>query len=477
MTINQGRGRGLPRGGVSVGGRGSHRSSGDIPQSSGRGRGALGGISPVRGRGRPRGTLPPPGMPLGSRGGASCARGSMFPGFPMRGGRQQQGLEPSRQQASPLLASTGDEKSSDLENNDASISQPPTLDPPLESGVEYVKRRPFGIEEIEIDPLQGLGRVFDPHHGGSDTYIYAEFLTEKSPVVVSFSDLVIDPIICDITGEFTRKWLAYGSLHEHYDNNFITMILHPDTQYPSIELLIKRENGKIASFRVFANSLKLVNAVPHLESFSVNEVHLDRLDLEKVRFTRDFYKRPNIGQIVLDLLPQGTSNNNPSLEDRPPIWGGDITEQEILNIVADYKEASALGALSTFSKSDAVIARLSINTYITISLALEGYDNHRYFDESMIHFKNCLKMCSTFGNLWFYIQLAEQYGPADGKRYWADAPRPYWLAIEWAIERNGNGEIIKASPSKWSKPSHPGQFPDERTRALIIELHELDLFD
>jgi hypothetical protein len=347
----------------------------------------------------------------------------------------------------------------------------------LESGVEYVKRRPFGIEEIEIDPLQGLGRVFDPHHGGSDTYIYAEFLTEKSPVVVSFSDLVIDPIICDITGEFTRKWLAYGSLHEHYDNNFITMILHPDTQYPSIELLIKRENGKIASFRVFANSLKLVNAVPHLESFSVNEVHLDRLDLEKVRFTRDFYKRPNIGQIVLDLLPQGTSNNNPSLEDRPPIWGGDITEQEILNIVADYKEASALGALSTFSKSDAVIARLSINTNITISLALEGHDNHRYFDESMIHFKNCLTMCSTFGNLWFYTQLAEQYGPADGKRYWVDAPRPYWLAIEWAIERNGNGEIIKATPSKWSKPSHPGQFPDGRTRALIIELHELDLFD
>jgi hypothetical protein len=405
------------------------------------------------------------------------ARGSMFPGLQLRGGRQQQVLEPSPQQTLPPLALTGDDESADPEKNDVSVSQPPKLDPSLRSDVEYVKKRPFGIKELEMDPLQGLGRVFDPYHGGSDTYIYAEFLTEKSPVVVSFLDLINNSIIYDITGEFTRKWSAYGSLYEHYDNNFITMILHPDTQYPSIELLIKRENGKTASFRVFANSLRLLNKIPHLESFSGNEVHLDRLDLEKVRFTRDFYKRPNIGQIVLDLLPQGTSNNNPSLEDRPPIWGGDITEQEILNIVADYKEASALGALSTFSKSDAVIARLSINTYITISLALEGYDNHRYFDESMIHFKNCLKMCSTFGNLWFYIQLAEQYGPADGKRYWADAPRPYWLAIEWAIERNGNGEIIKATPSKWSKPSHPGQFPDERTRALIIELHELDLFD
>jgi hypothetical protein len=240
-------------------------------------------------------------------------------------------------------------------------------------------------------------------------------------------------------------------------------------------LYVKRENHKTASFQVFPNSLKLLNSIPHLESYSGSEAKLDRLDLERSRFTLDFYKRPNIGQIVLDLLPKDTSNNNPSLEDRPPIWGGDITEQEILNIVADYKKASALGTLSTFSKSDAVIARLSINTNITISLALEGYDNHRYFDESMIHFKNCLKMCSTFGNLWFYTQLAEQYGPADGKRSWADAPRPYWLAIEWAIERNENGEIIKAIPSKWSKLSHPGEFPDERTKALIMELYLLEL--
>jgi hypothetical protein len=336
---------------------------------------------------------------------------------------------------------------------------------------------PFGLENTDMNPLQGLGRVFDPHHGGDDMYIYSKFLIKRLPVVVSFAGDINNSTLYDTAGEPTKDWTAYGSLYEHYNNNFISMLFLPATQYPSIKLHIKRENYKEASFQVFPNSLKRLNGIPHLESYSGSEVKLDRLDLERNRFTLDFYKRPNIGQIVLDLLPKGASNHNPSLEDRPPIWGGHITEQEILNIVAEYKKASALGTLSTFSKSDAVIARLYIDTNITISLTLEGYDHHRYFDESMIHFKNCLQMCSTFGNLWFYTQLAEQYGPADGKRSWADAPRPFWLAIEWAIERNGNGEIIKATPSKWSKPSHPGQFPDDRTRALMIELHGLNLFD
>jgi hypothetical protein len=58
-------------------------------------------------------------------------------------------------------------------------------------------------------------------------------------------------------------------------------MLHPDTQYPSIELLIKRENGKIASFRVFANSLKLLNNILHLESYSGDGVQLNQLGLER----------------------------------------------------------------------------------------------------------------------------------------------------------------------------------------------------
>jgi hypothetical protein len=195
------------------------------------------------------------------------------------------------------------------------------------------------------------------------------------------------------------------------------------------------------SCRIWANSLELLDNVPHIESYSGHDIQLDRLDLEKTRFTRDFYKRPNIGQIEITLLSRGSSNNNPALEGCQPIWTGDITEQEISNIVTQYQMASVMDTLSTFSKPDTVIARLKTNTRITISRALEGYDNHRSFDESMIHFNNCLQMCSTFGNLWFYTQLAEQHGQGDNKKSWVDAPRPYWLANEWAIERNDDGEI------------------------------------
>lgn len=137
---------------------------------------------------------------------------------------------------------------------------------------------PFGLEKTDVDPLQGLGRVSDPNHGGEDMYIYSKFLTQRSPVIVSFANN--DPNIC----------MAYGSLYEHNDNNFVTMVLHPDTQYPSIELFIKRENGKTASCRIFANSPKLINKIPQIESYSGSEIQVDRLDLEKTRFTRDFYK-------------------------------------------------------------------------------------------------------------------------------------------------------------------------------------------
>jgi hypothetical protein len=458
MTINQGRGRDLPRGGLR--GRGTH----DI-------------LSGFRGGGQFQGVPPLTGINYLPRGvGRAHPRGGLFARV-QREQQRQLDLEASAQQTPPTLAPVRGGTSTGLEQRNGSIYQPLTPCPPLRSNIEYVKSMPFGLENTDMNPLQGLGRVFDPHHGGDDMYIYSKFLIKRSPVVVSFADDINKPILYDTSGQSTNNRKAYGSLYEHYNNDFFSMLLLPATQYPSMILYMKRENYKTASFQVFPNSLKLLNNIPNLKSYSGNDVRLDRLDIERNRFTLDFYKRPNIGQIVLNLLPQGTSNNNPSLEDRQPIWAGDITKQEILNMVAEYKKASALGALSTFSKSDAVIARLYIDTNITISLALEGYDNHRYFDESMIHFENCLQMCSTFGNLWFYTQLAEQYGPADDKRSWADAPRPYWLAIEWAIERNENGEIIKATPSKWSKLRHPGELPDERTAALMIELHGLNLFD
>jgi hypothetical protein len=178
----------------------------------------------------------------------------------------------------------------------------------LRSNIEYVKSMAFGLGDTDMNPLQGLGRVFEPHHGGDDMYIYSKFLIERSPVVVSFADDINNSIRYDTAREPTKDWTAYGSLYEHYNNNFISMLLLPATQYPSIKLHIKRESYKEASFQVFPNSLKLLNNIPHLESYSGSEVKLDRLDLERNRFTLDFYKRPNIGQIVLDLLPKGTSN-------------------------------------------------------------------------------------------------------------------------------------------------------------------------
>jgi hypothetical protein len=373
----------------------------------------------------------------------------------------------AQQQLSLPSAPAQDAQSTVPERATVSISQTPDLDGSSTSKVEYVKHMPFGLEKTDVNSLQGLGRVFDPYHGGEDMYMYSRFLTQRSPVVVSFVD------------NDTDVWTAYGSLYEHNDNGFVTLVLHSDTQYPSIELLIKRENGSTASCRIFANSLKLINNIPQVESYSGNDTRLDRLDLVKTIFTRDFYKRPNIGQIEITLLSRGSSNNHPALEDHRPIWTGDLTEHEISDITTRYNNTAFFrNSLSTFSKPDAVIARLNNNNNmkITISRALEGYDHHRCFDESMIHFKNCLQMCSTFGNLWFYTQLAGEYGLDGNKKIWADAPRPYWLANEWAIERNNDGEIIKATPSKWSKFRHPGIFPDKKTAALMQELDGLDVF-
>jgi hypothetical protein len=300
-------------------------------------------------------------------------------------------LEASAQRQLPFPSPCiQDTQSTDLQGATVPVSQTRILDHSPKDEVEYVKSMPFGLEKTDVNPLQGLGRVFDPHHGGEDMYIYSKFLAQRSQVIVSFAGF--DMEVFRTTGEILRNWTAYGSLYEHYSNNFITMILHPDTQYPSIELLIKRENGETASCRIFANSLEHLNNIPHIQSYSGNEVQLDRVDLEKTRFTRDFYKRPNIGQIEMTLLSQGSSNNNPALEYHRPIWTGDLTEHEISDITTRYNNTAFFrNSLSTFSKPDTVIARLNNNNNmrITISRALEGYDHHRCFDESMIHFKNC----------------------------------------------------------------------------------------
>jgi hypothetical protein len=215
-------------------------------------------------------------------------------------------LEASAQRQTPLLSpSTQDTQSTDLQGATVPVSQTPILDHSPKDEVEHVKSMPFGLEKPDMNPHQGLGRVFDPYHGGDDLYIYSKFLTQKSLVVVSFAHFDMEFFMT--TGEILRNWTAYGSLYDHYNNNSITMVLHPDTQYPSIELLVNRKNGSTASCRIFANSLELLHNIPHVESYSGNDIQFDRLDLEKTRFTRDFYKRPNIGQIVVSLLSQGSS--------------------------------------------------------------------------------------------------------------------------------------------------------------------------
>jgi hypothetical protein len=502
MTATQGRGRAAPRGHDTSRHHGMYRGRGTPRElSTPRGRGTSRGDGMSRSIGIPRGRGMSRGNLSGSRGeaqfpgvqtvttfplrgaGMNYGRGTLFGALRGRGRQQRQDLESPPKPLSPVLAPVLapvltpvlTPARRNVEEDTVSVSQPLTLQSPLRNEVEYVKSKPFGLEDTELNPLQDLGRVFDPYHGGNDVYKYSKFLTEKSPVVVSFVNSTTHSTVHDMARADTQKWTAYGSLYEHYNKNFISMVVHFDTQYPSIELLVKRTNGKTVSLRMFANTFKSSNKMPHLESYSGEGVRLDRLDLGRTTFSRDFYKRPNIGQIVMDLLPHGSSNHDTSLEDGRPRCTGDIVKQEMINIITSYQEASVAGTLSTFSKPDAVIARLSLDKHITISRALEGYDDHRCFDESMIHFKNCLRMCCSFGNLWFYTQLAGQYGQADDKRPWADAPRPYWLAVEWAIERNDSGEVIKAIPSKWSQFRHPGIFPDEQTAALARELNEINI--
>jgi hypothetical protein len=262
MTINQGRGRGLPRGGLR--GRGTHDS-----------------LSGLRGGGQFRGVPPLTGINYLPRGaGRGRPRGGLFARV-QREQQRQLDVETSAQQTPPTLAPVRGGTSPGLEEDTGVNSQLQAFGTPLRNEAEYVDSMPFGVEEPDVDTLQDLGRVFDLHHGGSDTYTYSKFLTKNTPVVVSFADRVMDPMLYDMTGESTNNWTAYGSLYEHYNNNYITMMLHPDTQYPSIELLIKRENGKIASFRVFANSLKLLNNILHLESYSGDGVQLNQLGLER----------------------------------------------------------------------------------------------------------------------------------------------------------------------------------------------------
>jgi hypothetical protein len=178
VTVNQGNGQDLSRG--SLGGRGSRRSQVDISPPSGRGRGALEITSPISGRGRPRGTLTPRDTHVSLRGGASHTRENLkghgrgdFWTTVQEEKRQKLDLEPPAQLMSAISTPVRGGRSTGLEEDTGLNSQLQAFGTPLRSEAKYVDSMPFGVQEPDVDTLQDLGRVFDLHHGGSDTYTYS----------------------------------------------------------------------------------------------------------------------------------------------------------------------------------------------------------------------------------------------------------------------------------------------------------------
>lgn len=235
----------------------------------------------------------------------------------------------------------------------------------LREGIEYVKKMPKHLAFREPKYDVHMHHVTEDYRG-ADFPVWATHIVKKAPVMLSFVENDNDPELVKFQ-EYQFPWRSYGSMLGNSKDDFIRMKTHLDTQYPSIELFIKRNDKQTLSYRVFANSFRtLDDGVAHIEVHSGQNLDAGYCDNTNLELA-DGYNKTTMSQIVLHLNQRGISNNNPRLEGRRPIWTGDLTDQELLDIVAGYEKARSDGTLADFPRPDAVIAKLHKVTRTLIS--------------------------------------------------------------------------------------------------------------
>jgi hypothetical protein len=328
-------------------------------------------------------------------------------------------------------------------------------------GIEYTKKLPdnFKFKDAGYEPTM---KLVTEEYRGTDHPRWAAQDVKKHSVLLTFAhddnDLLFE--------KEDTMLQSFGALHKNSPTDCIGQKIHLDTQYPSMELVITRHDKTSVSWRVFPNSMVAVQGIASLQYAAGEKLNAEWVDAECPE-AADCYFKGNMAQTILNLSPEGSDNPSPNLVARRPIWTGDLSLQQILTVVDDYKQAIANGTLGTFPYADAVIAKLHIARWVAISRQMDNKIRESWM-KTMQFYELCLNMCVRYGNLWFYtksLNIKNGENILNRPQLMVDAPVPRWLVTEWAVKRDDSGDIAEVVPSRWAQFRHPGVFPDKHTAA------------
>jgi hypothetical protein len=215
-----------------------------------------------------------------------------------------------------------------------------------------------------------------------------------------------------------------------------------DTQWPSLSVFVKRDNGRTVECRIFGSEC---------DTFSVDGPS-GRVD--------DWWFEADSEQFA-------QKSNNKLLQFTWQIrvgakvaWGG-ITAEEISSMTEQW---------FTDHPADRLLAQLQSEFTGSATITVPDKVDPEPFSK---YFRALMNTAIEHGNLWFWhLQHPEQRMTVrnfllDG----VDSAPPRWLVKEWlAIPASDGSGVEKVVPVKWACFSEPGVWPDEITTNAIYRL-------
>jgi len=270
---------------------------------------------------------------------------------------------------------------------------------------------------------------------------------------------------------------SFGQIWNNGQRNYVRMLLHPNSQFPSVEIFVSREGQPDASVSIFANSImrhassSSIGFALSSENHSPGKLSIEE-DTTRPEYETELGTLKQSGflvQVQLDLLHDShhaVPTAGPLLAE--PIWRN-IKEEEVDSLTTKLRlRIDGHPNPPPMTDAEVLIASFQINNKFVFSRRLGGTpeDCKRLFD----FMEASMFMCCKYNNLWFYeLQVSGRLADASMKNIIFKSPR--WMWTRLVGETDASGNVIKATAIDWAGFAIPTITPDVETASNITRLN------
>ncbi|THV87864.1 hypothetical protein D6D29_00355 [Aureobasidium pullulans] len=270
---------------------------------------------------------------------------------------------------------------------------------------------------------------------------------------------------------------SFGQIWNNGQRNFVRMLLHPNSQFPSVDIFVSREGQPDASVSIFANSImrhassSSIGFALSSENHSPGKLSIEE-DTTRPEYETELGTLKQSGflvQVQLDLLHDShhaVPAAGPLLAE--PIWRN-IKQEEVDSLTTKLRlRIDGHPNPPPMTDAEVLIASFQINNKFVFSRRLGGTpeDCKRLFD----FMEASMFMCCKYNNLWFYeLQVSGRLADASMKNIIFKSPR--WMWTRLVGETDASGNVIKATAIDWAEFAIPTIIPDVETASNITRLN------